>query len=348
MLSTIFQVLKSNIGLSEIYRLNYAITYNCNARCKNCNIWKSKNKKELDLEDALVFLKKNNFNALTITGGEPTVKKNISQFILEAKENLKDLSFFSLTTNGLLPKKVSQIAQQVNKLKIPISIITVSIDGQPTIHNKLRGIKNAFNKALESFNALSKFSNITPQIGYTIFPGNAGTFEGFYKYILKRKPNLKANDFDIHTYNISSHFYNNTQLNNQEKNYQKLAIKDIEFYLKKLKPVLTAQYIGKKVFQKLSKDFLKTSLTPIRCKSLKTSIFLDPFGNLYPCINWDKRLINIKDIDYDLKHLKKSKQYKKILNKIQEKKCPQCWTICEATQSMLGNLADYKFISNLL
>jgi MoaA/NifB/PqqE/SkfB family radical SAM enzyme len=91
-----------------------------------------------------------------------------------------------------------------------------------------------------------------------------------------------------------------------------------------------------------AKKFISTGITPIDCKSLSSSVFIDPYGNVFPCSIWDKKIGNIRDFNYDLIAVLRNNIVKELLGQIQEKKCPNCWTPCEAYQSILGSLLKLK------
>jgi radical SAM protein with 4Fe4S-binding SPASM domain len=65
---------------------------------------------------------------------------------------------------------------------------------------------------------------------------------------------------------------------------------------------------------------------------------VDPQGNIYPCGMWNKRIANLEEIDYKLKNIWNKPETEIVRNQILKKNCPNCWTPCEAYQSILGNL----------
>ena len=72
------------------------------------------------------------------------------------------------------------------------------------------------------------------------------------------------------------------------------------------------------------------------CGALNQSLFLDPEGNLYPCVILNEKICNVKEQSYDLGKCIESAG-EKITKKTRE--CNLfCWTPCEANQAMLANL----------
>ena len=97
-------ILASNFNwLSRAYKLTFAITYRCNARCATCNIWQRKSEKELELNEIDRFFQKNKFSWINLTGGEPALREDLSEIIKVIQNNNPRLYFMIFTSNGLLP-----------------------------------------------------------------------------------------------------------------------------------------------------------------------------------------------------------------------------------------------------
>ena len=92
------------------------------------------------------------------------------------------------------------------------------------------------------------------------------------------------------------------------------------------------------IYLKKYLQYYATGKTPMDCKSLNASIFLDPYGFLYPCMMWYRQLTNIRQIDYDLRNMWSKQEVNDYRKDIKAKKCPNCWTSCEAHQTIVGNI----------
>lgn len=82
----------------------FPVTYNCNARCCMCNIWKSQNKDDISLiEIKKVFSDEvicENLESVNLTGGEPLLRKDLLQIIRTIIYYCKKLKVITLNTNG--------------------------------------------------------------------------------------------------------------------------------------------------------------------------------------------------------------------------------------------------------
>jgi radical SAM protein with 4Fe4S-binding SPASM domain len=77
---------------------------------------------------------------------------------------------------------------------------------------------------------------------------------------------------------------------------------------------------------------------PMRCHSLRSSCFIDPFGTVFPCITYSRPLGSLRDVGMNLAAIWNASSTARMQEQIWEGNCPQCWTACEAYQSILGNV----------
>jgi MoaA/NifB/PqqE/SkfB family radical SAM enzyme len=129
-LSQFIAILRKNIGLHVpgIFRepllLHVDITNRCNLRCRHCDVWRFKKKKDLDYviykrlidESSALGLK-----FVAISGGEPLLHKDLLKFISCSKRRGM---YVNLSTNGVLINDA--IISDFKKSKL--DSITVSLD----------------------------------------------------------------------------------------------------------------------------------------------------------------------------------------------------------------------------
>jgi radical SAM protein with 4Fe4S-binding SPASM domain len=73
------------------------------------------------------------------------------------------------------------------------------------------------------------------------------------------------------------------------------------------------------------------------CHALRASCFIDPWGVVYPCISYSKPVGRLRDNGMRLAPIWESLEATQLQRDIWQGDCPQCWTACEAYQSILGN-----------
>jgi radical SAM protein with 4Fe4S-binding SPASM domain len=85
-------------------------------------------------------------------------------------------------------------------------------------------------------------------------------------------------------------------------------------------------------------EFLQTGRTPMPCHALRSSCFVDPWGIVYPCITYSRPIGRLRDTGMRLDPIWNAEETRRVQEEIWNSQCPQCWTACEAYQSILGNV----------
>lgn len=325
-------ILLSNIKrLNMPYKLTFPVTYLCNSRCKNCSIWKKKPKNELTLKEINEFFKENNqFLWVDISGGEPFLRKDIVEISGAIIKNCKNLYMLHFPTNGLLPDLIIKKVKQIANLKPSKFVISVSLDGPLKLYKKLRGI-DGFDKALKTYQGIKKISGVEVFFGMTLSSENYNKINETFAAVKKEIPSIKYKDFHINIYHTSEHYYGNSCGSFPKK---EVLYELRRFAKKKGSPFFNPIMFLEHKYLSYVKEYFKTDKTPLPCQALNASIFLDPQGEIYPCSMYNLKLGNIRE-----KPLNKIwSESEKIRNDIYDGKCSQCWTPCEAYQTLFGNL----------
>lgn len=327
------RILESNFKrLKEPYKLTFAVTYKCNSRCKTCNIWKKEVKNELRLKEIKRIFESINPSWIDLTGGEIFLREDIFELIKTIHEN-SELYLLHFPTNGLLVDKITETLEKIKQLSIPKFVVSISLDGPKEIHDEIRGVKGNFEKAVQTYKNL-KDLGIESYFGLTLSEFNIGKYEETLESLKRQIENFKDKELHVNLYHTSEHYYSNPKEFDRRK-----LIKDVEKCIEKrkgihLNPIKFLEY---KYIEK-ARNYIKNGKTPLSCKSLTSSCFIDPKGNVYPCSIYNKKLGNLRNNDYNLKKIWNSEKTKKIQREIEGLKCPNCWTPCEAYQTILGNL----------
>ena len=206
-------VLKSNVTrLSHPFKISWAVTYGCNLRCGMCNIWKRPNDRtELTVDEAGDFFRKaGKFSWVGLTGGEPFLRRDIDAIADVVVRENRPLKAVHVNTNGQLPERVTSFAEGMRARHPRIkTVITVSLDGPPTVHDAIRGRPGAFDKAAETFKALKAVGGIKAQIGYTVVPANFGKFREALEALKEVYPDLRPDDVNVNVFQTSGVYYDN-------------------------------------------------------------------------------------------------------------------------------------------
>jgi radical SAM protein with 4Fe4S-binding SPASM domain len=76
--------------------------------------------------------------------------------------------------------------------------------------------------------------------------------------------------------------------------------------------------------------YLRTGKTDITCSALTLTTYLSEKGEVYPCTIWNKPLGNVRESNFALMPIIEAARQKGIQKAIRSRKCPNCWTPCEA------------------
>ena len=92
----------------------------------------------------------------------------------------------------------------------------------------------------------------------------------------------------------------------------------------------------KRVFTKKCKSFIEDPRMILPCSALIASYLLDPYGNIYPCTIWNRKIGNIHESSFN--YVWTSEQAKETRKMIKQELCPICWSGCESSHCILQNL----------
>ncbi len=332
------RIFQTSFNIFAPYELNFAITYRCNAKCKTCNIWKT-SCEELSLREIQILAKKNRFIAwLRLTGGEPFLRSDYVEIV----KAFKHVALLSTPTNALLPEIVEKNVRDVLHFFKGRYVITVSLDGPKDIHDEIRGVESAWEKAIETYIRLKRFERnrkFKVFFGYTISPFNVGLFKETIESVKDEIPFITPDDFHINIFQISEIYYHThlSDFNFDLNEFRRKASREIKEIMR-IRRKKSAISLIENLYLKLSLKYLETGKVPIRCNIYNLSCFLAPNGDVYPCTIFNEKLGNIKNACYDLMKILSSKKSKETREKIRKNLCPQCWTPCEAHQLIVSNL----------
>jgi len=336
-------ILRSNLGRLPLpYKINFAITYWCQSRCLTCEIWQIKPKGELSIDEIRTFAKTNNyFRWVELTGGEPFLRSDMVEIAKAFKENCKSLYILSFPTNSLCdPKLLQDKITEILELGIPRVAVTLSLDGNKELHDKIRGVSGNYERAITNYRMLQTLSktykNLYFVFGYTMSKFNAGQFPKIFEDIKRDLPGISVNDFHINIAQTSKSYYKNE--NDDIVPSRELALQDLKWITENRRIHISAIEIIENAYMKGQVRYLKTGKSPMKSRGLDASLFMDSFGNVYPSIMWDRKVGNIRESGLDLRPIWNSELANKTRKEIKDGLEPDFWTACEAYQTLVGDV----------
>lgn len=293
--------------MANVIQGSLITTYRCNAKCNMCNIWQHPTK--ADEEIAPAFYEKLPAGLrINITGGEPTIRKDIDRIfeILYPKASLLELS-----TNGFNTETVVRLAN-----KYPNILIRVSLEGLPALNDKKRGTVNGFDHALRTMLELKKTKCKNIGFSVVISPDN-------YKDLLHLYELCVALDVELGNSVVHNSWYfhkddnvivSQDALKEHEKFVAALLTSKRRGLKNRLKDMGRA-YFNRSIHRRLRGD--EPGYRP-PCGALTDFFFIDPYGNVSPCNGSGEEWI-IGNIKYDsLENIMHSGKAREALQRVKE------------------------------
>jgi len=229
----------------------FMITKDCNMHCRICSYWKGIYKSEVTTKEAKVIIEKladAGVQILSITGGEPLMRKDMGEILNFAKRKV-GVPYVRLQTNGTLLNE-----EMIRCCILCTDDLWISIDGIGKVHDIIRGREGSFKKIEENVMLLNKMRNDSPPPNLII-----NTVTNRYNYfqldeIKQLAEEWKAQRIFFHKVaNVKDELYHTKQFSSEED-------------------------IGEKIYYPDRKG----------CLLLYTNVMVNPEGFMIPCGILDK------------------------------------------------------------
>jgi MoaA/NifB/PqqE/SkfB family radical SAM enzyme len=196
----------------------------------------------------------------------------------------------------------------------------------------MRGIEGSYRLALATLEILSRLRGDYPalkvSVGMTVSADNSDEIVK----VLKVAKRYSAN-FSLRPVNFSEIYYKNLPALSRLKatdlvDALRLAARSQVAERGLLRSLPTMRYLQGVL------DYLRRPGARVQaCSAGEDSMFIDPYGDVYPCIIMGDRLGNIREST--LEGIWSSTEAMKARTKIKEGECPGCWVECEAYRDIL-------------
>lgn len=209
-------------------KLTFVVTKRCYSRCVYCEIWKVKDApggldNELSLDEVRATARANPFlQWIDFTGGEPTDRPDFVPVVQAFAGACPDLLLVHFPTNGLATTRIHDTVVQLRKTVRARLVVSVSVDGPPELNDRLRGVRNDFAHAIDTFAAVR--GEIGPEntyLGMTLHGHKAScgrttaelvedTFAAVNAALVQRRqPAIDRGTLHLNIPHFSQHFYGN-------------------------------------------------------------------------------------------------------------------------------------------
>jgi MoaA/NifB/PqqE/SkfB family radical SAM enzyme len=304
------------------YKILLELTDTCNSRCLTCSIWKHeeghrKGQFSLDTAHRLFASYGKNLLWIALSGGEVTTYRDFQKLVEIIKTLCPNLKLITFTTNGLLPDRALECARQLRTLASEL-FVTISLDGDESTHDKIRGVPGNYQKAKKTYQLLQS-EKITTHWGITL--------SEFNKDFILQPENSLLTEIKAVTFAHSDGLYRQKNDRKTESLVPMLKRVILTYKFNNLSELFEWIYI------RLSLRFVvRNYRIPIPCEVISTSVHVKSNGKVHPCMFVDEigdlESKPLSEILQDPQLALKTKAYR-------QGQCPQCWMNCYAPHSML-------------
>jgi len=321
----------------QISRVGVSVTYDCNQKCKTCDIWRINRenpefrKEEMTLQEFEVFCRANpQLIWIALTGGEPYLKKDMQGF-LDACCTIPSLKLISITTNGSVPDKIeSDLRYFLNNGRRDVTVASsVSFEGSPDKHDEICGVSGSYYKALDTLQRLEvlqeRDSRIRTGISYTLSSYGLGGLESTMKSLGKYCPPVGQIQIGI---GQEAEYYQWTDSKDVVPEYQALA-NELEWFQSQFtkKDLLDPYCFISYAYLRKAIQCYRNGVKFPRCVAGQYSCSVGPYWDVHPCLfMFQHSLGSLKDYGYNLIDGTKSVWGSLVDKCVAEK---GCWTLCE-------------------
>ena len=263
---------------------HFLTTLHCNCDCESC-LWKDNSiKNELTLEEIKrIYLeaKEEGFLITLLWGGEPTLRKDITDIIQFAKHEA-DFAFIGMVTNGfLIPKRISEFGDDLD-------LILMSLDSPiREEHDKIRKLPGLYDNIMKSVEIIKRdYPLISLQFSFSISKYNIHRVDEMIALGDEREIPIAFN-----VINTIRHYFSGDIDEKGELSATDQEISDA------FSRILKAKKNGSHILN--SEMYLKHFLggkKPYRCHARKVFMFVNSNGDIEDCLRLDKPIANLRKI----------------------------------------------------
>jgi len=323
--------------------LIYNCTFVCDARCEMCGNWKMGDRKsDMTLEQLDGAMNHEFWGAvenLNISGGEPTTRNDLPEMVELFHRRLPRMRKIGINTTGLTPHRAIPMLTRIVEFcaeKDLLLSVRVSLDGIGDIHNQVRQVKQGFDKAcqtIEAMQALAKHhSNFQFGLAATIFATNLQDAENILAWSKQR-----GLDIVFNMLRFTDNMLNNKGLEERIRFREREEEFMRKFFIDRVseESVLSGQaFMYLHYADMIANGYQRTMPCPFQSQGL----LLNPEGNLFYCENSEK-LGNVLDESAEALYFRAANLAHR--EQIKEKTCPTCLSPCQVNVGAMKQVIPY-------
>ncbi len=138
----------------------------CNQTCEHCFYWRNLNAKDdLTVEELRKLSEELGIvETLNLSGGEPFLRKEFGEICRFFIRNNKVRQIYVPTNGSFTGKTMEALEEVFREPSLDLFAVELSLDGMPEFHDNFRGMKNAFARSMETYDALAEMQKREPRL----------------------------------------------------------------------------------------------------------------------------------------------------------------------------------------
>ncbi|HEX7880689.1 MAG TPA: radical SAM protein [Candidatus Eisenbacteria bacterium] len=304
------------------------VSYRCNSRCVMCGIWEGdqSSKGEMTPEEYRATIP-DTLTHVNITGGETFLRRDLVDVVAAVKEAAPKAAM-TISTNGLQPSLTRRLLPDILRQKPDIGF-AVSIDGDETMHDTVRGIPGNYNKCIETVRAIQEAGSTNVRIGFTAMGKNDHQLTTIYR--LAKELGVQFTCAVAHN---SDHYFK-THANHGV--HADVLAKELDTVAREELRSTNVKSWFRAYFQKGLGEFAATGQRPVECEAAHDSYMMDPKGFIFPCNILNMPIGNVREQSFrEIWTSQKMDEIRHVVRNCQE----PCWMVCTARSAIKRHLPE--------
>ena len=328
--------------LSTPLYLIHFLTNRCNASCPHCFIPRLQERmggdEELSLDEHLAVIRGLGPELINVnlTGGEIFLLPWVGE-IIKAYGSQTSIRSMLLTTHGGFPSRTIEMMNRATSSHPHVQFaLSISVDGDAELHDRLRGYPGLFDKALHCYHELRGIPapNLGVQICFCLQRANLDSWKEIIDHLVFHH---KVSNLVCSWARDEEGTDSARQVDQYEACSQYMDSLTRQGLLQGYKPTLQGRLLNAKnvISRRIVLALLKEETFISPCVAARLFGVIMANGDVLPCeILLQDSIGNLRDHGYDLKRLWCSEQNRQLRRRIVQQKC-SCPFECAWTANIL-------------
>ncbi len=301
-----------------------SVSFRCNSKCRTCDIWRKPND-DLSVDEwEKVFASLGHAPFyMTFTGGEPFLRPDLDELVIRGYQQCKP-EVITIPTNGMLTERVLAMTERMCRECPTSSIgINLSLDGIGDEHDDIRGVEGNWKLSMATWQRLKELQkthkNLVLTVHTVISRFNAHRFQEIQEGLKFLEPDSYITEVAEERVELDTVGWGITP---QPADYDEIA----DFLSQQArqapaKGIARFTQAFRAQYYQLAKRVLHEHDQVIPCYAGWASAHIAPNGDLWSCCIRAESVGNVRDHDYDITPLWRSRAMAELRGSIKRKEC---------------------------